>query len=495
LAKAVSNCHRRDRITLKCIAASQHFQFSSGSQQDTDKKAEIAKKDKSSSGGFLVVTKNAISATVDFVSNPKQSWAAIKKEALHYWVGSKLLWSEIKIASALISRVFEGHAMTRRERMQLLRTATDIFRLVPFAVFIIVPFMELLLPFALKLFPNMLPSTFQDSLKKEENMKKELQMRLAVAGFLQDTLKELAAKKNHQDSSDTSGAKELIDFIDKARLGKALPNDSVIRIARLFKDELTLANIARPQLVSMCQYMGLNPYGADAFIRFQLRAKIRTIKEDDRRILWEGIDSLTADELRDACRERGMRFMGLTHFGYKRQLQDWLDLSIQKNVPLSLLIMSRAFNLTSTSTPAEDVLKSSISSLTDDTINEVVLAAALPGEEHSIEIQQRKLESLEFQNDMINEERMLSEEARQAKVQQQKVKSESAEKSLNANTTDSSEAILPSRATAKDDKTSSHSISEVATASNQSVEKATSPSERGGETVSFLDLAKVIHVT
>ena len=37
----------------------------------------------------------------------------------------------------------------------------DIFRLVPFAIFIIVPFMEFLLPIALKFFPNMLPSTFQ----------------------------------------------------------------------------------------------------------------------------------------------------------------------------------------------------------------------------------------------------------------------------------------------------------------------------------------------
>lgn len=34
-------------------------------------------------------------------------------------------------------------------------------RLVPFAVFVLVPFMELLLPVALKLFPNMLPSTYE----------------------------------------------------------------------------------------------------------------------------------------------------------------------------------------------------------------------------------------------------------------------------------------------------------------------------------------------
>jgi hypothetical protein len=45
---------------------------------------------------------------------------------------------------------------------QLKRTTQDLLRLVPFAVFIIVPFMELLLPVALKLFPNMLPSTFED---------------------------------------------------------------------------------------------------------------------------------------------------------------------------------------------------------------------------------------------------------------------------------------------------------------------------------------------
>lgn len=45
---------------------------------------------------------------------------------------------------------------------QLRRTTQDLLRLIPFAVFIIVPFMELLLPVALKLFPNMLPSTFED---------------------------------------------------------------------------------------------------------------------------------------------------------------------------------------------------------------------------------------------------------------------------------------------------------------------------------------------
>ena len=50
---------------------------------------------------------------------------------------------------------------------KLTRTTADVFRLVPMSVFVIVPFMELLLPVALKIFPNMLPSTFEDKLKAE----------------------------------------------------------------------------------------------------------------------------------------------------------------------------------------------------------------------------------------------------------------------------------------------------------------------------------------
>lgn len=34
----------------------------------------------------------------------------------------------------------------------------------------------------------------------------------------------------------------------------------------------------------------------------QLRTKINAIKEDDRRILWEGVDSLNEEELQDACK-------------------------------------------------------------------------------------------------------------------------------------------------------------------------------------------------
>ena len=94
--------------------------------------------------------------------------------------------ADVKTARNLFQKTLQGSTLTRRERKQLLRTVSDLFRLVPMSMFLIIPFMEFALPFALKIFPNMLPSTFQDSLKAEENMKRELKSRLAMAEFFQE---------------------------------------------------------------------------------------------------------------------------------------------------------------------------------------------------------------------------------------------------------------------------------------------------------------------
>ena len=60
-----------------------------------------------------------------------------------------------------------------------------------------------------------------------------------------------------------------------------LSSDQIMKIASLFRDELMLDNISRPQLVGMCRYMGLQPFGSDNFLRFQLRNKIRKLQKDD----------------------------------------------------------------------------------------------------------------------------------------------------------------------------------------------------------------------
>jgi LETM1 and EF-hand domain-containing protein 1 len=103
-------------------------------------------------------------------------------------------------------------------------------------------------------------------------------------------------------------------------------------------------------------------------------------------------------------RTRGMRSFGLSHAKIKQQLQEWLDLSIQKNIPIALLIMSRAFMLNVSSSPddgPEQILVKSMSSLNEDVLNEVVVSAASPKEEDTVDIKLRKLESLQFQKEVL----------------------------------------------------------------------------------------------
>jgi LETM1 and EF-hand domain-containing protein 1 len=177
----------------------------------------------------------------------------------------------MQTARTLVGRTLRGSSLTRRERKQLLRTVTDMFRLIPFSMFILIPFMEFALPLALKLFPNMLPSTFQDSLKAEESMKRELQSRIAMAQFFQETMEELAKEQKRKAAKrkkeleeagvdmkeDTieqqeDSAASMLNFLEKARNGEVLDTDAIIRYANYFQDDLTLDNMPRMQLINMC---------------------------------------------------------------------------------------------------------------------------------------------------------------------------------------------------------------------------------------------------
>lgn len=60
----------------------------------------------------------------------------------------------------------------------------------PFSVFVLVPFAELLLPVALKLFPNMLPSTYEGQKAKDSKMTSLRATRKEVSDFLRQTLQE-----------------------------------------------------------------------------------------------------------------------------------------------------------------------------------------------------------------------------------------------------------------------------------------------------------------
>ncbi|EMP39386.1 LETM1 and EF-hand domain-containing protein 1 [Chelonia mydas] len=257
------------------------------------------------------------SPTVEVVK--KSLGQKIVDEVKHYYHGFRLLWIDTKIAARMLWRILHGNVLSRRERRQFLRICADLFRLVPFLVFVVVPFMEFLLPVALKLFPSMLPSTFETKSKKEERLKKELRVKLEVAKFLQDTIEEMALKNKAAKGNVT---KDFSTFFQKIReTGERPSNEEILRFSKLFEDELTLDNLTRPQLVALCKLLELQSIGTNNFLRFQLIMRLRSMKADDKLIAEEGVDSLTVKELQAACRARGMRALGVTEERLKEQLK------------------------------------------------------------------------------------------------------------------------------------------------------------------------------
>ncbi|XP_025968452.2 mitochondrial proton/calcium exchanger protein isoform X1 [Dromaius novaehollandiae] len=302
----------------------------------------------------------------------------IVDELKHYYHGFRLLWIDTKIAARMLWRILHGHTLSRRERRQFLRICADLFRLVPFLVFLVVPFMEFLLPVALKLFPNMLPSTFETKSKKEERLKKQLRVKLELAKFLQDTIEEMALKNKAAKGNVT---KDFSTFFQKIReTGERPSNEEILRFSKLFEDELTLDNLTRPQLVALCKLLELQSIGTNNFLRFQLTMRLRSIKADDKLIAEEGVDTLTVKELQAACRARGMRALGVTEERLKEQLKQWLDLHLNQEIPTSLLILSRAMYLPDTLSPA-DQLKTTLQTLPESVAKEAqVKVAEVEGE-------------------------------------------------------------------------------------------------------------------
>ncbi|XP_004624678.1 mitochondrial proton/calcium exchanger protein [Octodon degus] len=300
-------------------------------------------------------------------------------ELKHYYHGFRLLWIDTKIAARMLWRILHGHTLTRRERRQFLRICADLFRLVPFLVFVVVPFMEFLLPVAVKLFPNMLPSTFETQSIKEERLKKELRVKLELAKFLQDTIEEMALKNK---AAKGSATQDFSAFFQKIReTGERPSNEEIMRFSKLFEDELTLDNLTRPQLVALCKLLELQSIGTNNFLRFQLTMRLRSIKADDKLIAEEGVDSLNVKELQAACRARGMRALGVTEDRLRSQLKQWLDLHLHQEVPTSLLVLSRAMYLPDTLSPA-DQLKSTLQTLPEIVAKEAqVKVAEVEGEQ------------------------------------------------------------------------------------------------------------------
>ncbi|KAG5682035.1 hypothetical protein PVAND_011427 [Polypedilum vanderplanki] len=353
---------------------------------------------------------------VPIVPVKKTMLQKIWAELVHYYHGFRLLFIDINISRKLLWKVLNGGTLSRREHRLMIRTTSDLFRLVPFSVFIIVPFMELLLPLAIKFFPGMLPSTFQTASEEERKIKQNLKVKIEMAKFLQKTLDEMTVQhKNHR----SEAAKEFSEFFQRVRTsGTFASSDEIMKFAKLFEDELTLDALNRQQLLALCRVLEVSTIGTTNILRFQLHMKLRNLAADDRMIQREGIDSLNLAELQHACRSRGMRAYGIPEDKLKIQLADWINLSLNEKVPPSLLLLSRALMLPEDAEVSEK-LKATMASLPETIATQT---KAVIGEREGKIDNKTKIEILKEEQRRIKEEEEERKEAEaeiKAKEEQQ----------------------------------------------------------------------------
>ncbi|KAF5518789.1 LETM1 domain-containing protein mdm28 [Colletotrichum aenigma] len=380
------------------------------SQSEKAASGDKALADKANSDASLTELAAAKNAAVETKKDGKKDekltvWQKVKKEAHHYWDGTKLLAAEVRISTRLALKMAAGYELSRRENRQLRRTVQDLGRLVPFSMFVIVPFAELLLPVALRLFPNMLPSTYEGQNSKDAKANTLRATRKEVSEFLRSSLKETGLPLTPA----TTQSEAFTVFFRKLRSsGESPTHEDVIKVCKIFKDDLTLDNLSRPQLVSMCRYMNLNTFGTDNMLRYQVRHRMRQIKRDDRQISYEGVDSLTVAELQVACASRGIRTHSVSPARMREYLQQWLDLRLKDGVPSTLLVLSNAYMYGQVPAHSQiEALVGVLSSIPDELFHEISL------EVHTAEgaaTNKQRLEVLKEQQELIDEENSQNEE-------------------------------------------------------------------------------------
>eukprot|EP00392_Amoebophrya_sp_AT5.2_P005100 g5109.t1 len=234
-------------------------------------------------------------------------WWAKTKHAVHHFVewnkqGFGLFWVNLKLAKRLIRRRLKGEVLTYRDRKLLVRTIADMGKLIPFSVFIIVPFAEVFLPPVLYFFPNLMPSTFLEKGEESENMKKTLKVK-----------KELA----------------------------------VIRFSRLFGKWFTFDNLPEQKLRIMADILGLEESSLfRSTLALRLRHHINRLRFEDREVLFEGVDTLRRDDLVDLCRARAIPFTNDVSVDEMRaSLNSWLELSSHRAIPASVLLWIQTYYL------------------------------------------------------------------------------------------------------------------------------------------------------
>eukprot|EP00817_Percolomonadidae_sp_ATCC50343_P001457 CAMPEP_0117423402 /NCGR_PEP_ID=MMETSP0758-20121206/4031_1 /TAXON_ID=63605 /ORGANISM="Percolomonas cosmopolitus, Strain AE-1 (ATCC 50343)" /LENGTH=492 /DNA_ID=CAMNT_0005206565 /DNA_START=954 /DNA_END=2428 /DNA_ORIENTATION=+ len=224
------------------------------------------------------------------------------------------------------------------------------------------------------------------------------------------------AKQKNTEATDLT---QFMEFWKKIRNGEAVTEDELYANIKLFSDDITLDSIPRAQLSAMCSFLGLSTWGSPAYLRNALRIYIRRIRAEDKFIQAEGVSALNDEELQTAARARGIRALGVPREKLIKSMESWIDMSLNKAVPVVWLVLSRALMYSRAAIPDESSIKLTLSTVSDTLVNEIAIENTRCDD--ISKLNELKMAQLDHTEQLINEEE--AEEAA-AKSEEKVVKEE-----------------------------------------------------------------------
>eukprot|EP00929_Paragymnodinium_shiwhaense_P011974 TRINITY_DN11845_c0_g1_i1.p1 TRINITY_DN11845_c0_g1~~TRINITY_DN11845_c0_g1_i1.p1 ORF type:complete len:618 (+),score=197.71 TRINITY_DN11845_c0_g1_i1:110-1963(+) len=299
------------------------------------------------SGSTVAGTPSSSKAEKKKKGKKQQGLAAwLWDQALHLWHGCRLLAMNARIAYKLKNQVLAGNKLTRREQFLLETTTKDLLRLLPFSLFVIIPGAELLLPVALAIFPGLIPSTFETGAQVRKNkIMRNLHNGVKRRRMFEFMVARMVMKDKLQDNP------RRTQLLKAALDGSVISADDIRELAHNFDDDgpLGFNNLPKYVVSDLCQIMDVDSWLSwlerqvlpkkwhSVRLRFQVQKEFEKRLEDDKCLADTDLHSLTIQELERENDRRRMRWYGPPEVLIK-QLEDWLSLSLDPDIPSHALL-------------------------------------------------------------------------------------------------------------------------------------------------------------
>ncbi|KDQ57737.1 hypothetical protein JAAARDRAFT_178155 [Jaapia argillacea MUCL 33604] len=217
-----------------------------------------------------------------------QMWHNLKQYFKFYVRGIKMVYTHWERARAMNQRVASGgHPLTRWETRFLKTHQSDMIKIVPFIMIVVI--IEEIIPLIVLYVPGMLPST-----------------------CVLPSQRERIEQKRHERQQ--VAADKLRGFFEQIRT-KGEANGSV-----------PLAELTQTQLRAICMLLDLSSRGVPSMTAKRIKKRLEYIAKDDELLTKEGMgERLSTHEIIEALHERGVVTAGIREKDLLTRLRWWLN--------------------------------------------------------------------------------------------------------------------------------------------------------------------------